>query len=149
MEIKSEQQLIEEYRAGSEPAINELLSKNEALVNFVYERNFKLCGCPKEDMVQEGYLGFLEAVRRFNPEKAAQFNTYKVIWIKKKMFDFRKKHFKNNFCPLPADYDFTPATKGWAETLNDFVFELDNLSKSGRIGKKKANLMLAKLKKKV
>lgn len=39
------------------------------------------------DLVQEGCLGLLEAVGRFDPEHGTQFLTYAVYWVKKLMLE--------------------------------------------------------------
>ena len=39
-------------------------------------RNFKASGEPLDDLVQEGYVGLIKAVDRFDPEKNIKFSTY-------------------------------------------------------------------------
>ena len=39
-------------------------------------RNFKASGEPLDDLVQEGYVGLIKAVDRFDPEKQVKFSTY-------------------------------------------------------------------------
>ncbi len=39
-------------------------------------RNFKASGEPLDDLVQEGYVGLIKAVDRFDPEKKIKFSTY-------------------------------------------------------------------------
>jgi RNA polymerase sigma-32 factor len=45
-----------------------------------------------EDLVQEGCLGLIEAVRRFDPSKGAQFSTYAGFWIRA----FIMRHIMDN-----------------------------------------------------
>jgi len=45
---------------------------------------YKGNGVPLEDLIQEGFLGLLEAKSRFDPSKKVKFSTYAFYWIKKK-----------------------------------------------------------------
>ena len=44
-----------------------------------------------EDLVQEGFLGLLEAEKRFDSSKKAKFSTYAFYWIKKKILEAIRK----------------------------------------------------------
>ena len=48
---------------------------------------YKEKGVPFEDLVQEGFLGLLEAEKRFDPSKKVKFSTYAFYWIKKKILE--------------------------------------------------------------
>ncbi|MEM1377338.1 MAG: RNA polymerase factor sigma-32 [Pseudomonadota bacterium] len=48
-------------------------------------RNF---GLPMSDLVQEGYVGLLEAAARFEPEREVRFSTYATWWIRASMQDY-------------------------------------------------------------
>lgn len=67
-------------------------------------------GIEVDDLIQEGYLGLLEAKKRFSPEKGAQFTTYAVWWIKKYMKLFLVKEFKHQKLPrhIKANIDTIP-----------------------------------------
>lgn len=44
---------------------------------------YRNSGLDKEDLVQEGMLGLLEACKRFDASRNLQFSTYATYWIKK------------------------------------------------------------------
>lgn len=48
-------------------------------------RNF---GLPMSDLVQEGYVGLLEAAARFEPDREVRFSTYATWWIRASMQDY-------------------------------------------------------------
>lgn len=49
---------------------------------------FRAFGLPMNDLVQEGYIGLLEAAARFEPERNVRFSTYASWWIRAAMQDF-------------------------------------------------------------
>jgi len=69
-----EPNLMEQAKAGDAEAVQAVLEKTEGLVRWWLKR---LCWKgPWEDGMQEGRLGVLEAIRRFDPDKGAKFTTY-------------------------------------------------------------------------
>ncbi|MCD6228129.1 MAG: sigma-70 family RNA polymerase sigma factor, partial [Candidatus Omnitrophica bacterium] len=60
------------------------------LVKSVASR-YKKEGVSFEDLVQEGFLGILEAKERFDPSKKVKFSTYAFYWIKKKILEAIRK----------------------------------------------------------
>jgi RNA polymerase sigma-B factor len=63
-------------RHGDETALRDhLVMIHTPLVEHC-ARNFSASGEPVEDLVQEGYVGLIKAVDRFDPEKGVRFSTY-------------------------------------------------------------------------
>ena len=143
---KLESELITEHQNGVKEATNEIFARNEKFISFIYDRHFKNCGCPREDMLQEGCMGLFEAVKRFKPEYGDRFTSYKMIWIKKKMYYFRKKYFKG---PQTIELDDSHLQLPWTPTsetkMREALFELDNLVKCGKISKKDSESLLQKI----
>jgi RNA polymerase sigma factor (sigma-70 family) len=54
---------------------NRLVSANLRLVYSIAKR-FRYLGLPYEDLIQEGSLGLMKAIERFNPSKGYLFSTY-------------------------------------------------------------------------
>lgn len=49
---------------------------------------FKNYGLPVSDLVSEGNLGLMQAVKKFDPHKGFRFSTYSMWWIKAFMQDY-------------------------------------------------------------
>lgn len=52
---------------------------------------YRGCGLPLEDLVNEGTIGLIEAVSRFDPARGTRFLTYAKWWIQKAILDALKK----------------------------------------------------------
>lgn len=69
--------LLEAARAGDNDACERLLEENSGLVWSIVRRYFGR-GADPEDLYQLGCLGFVKAVRGFDPALGYQFSTYAV-----------------------------------------------------------------------
>jgi len=67
--------LSKRARAGDQRARIELVKRNLRLVISVAKR-YRGMGLPFEDLIQEGNLGLLRAVEKFDPDRGHRFSTY-------------------------------------------------------------------------
>lgn len=67
--------------AAGQSARDELVKHNARLVTSV-AREYQYCGLPLLDLVQEGNLGLLKAIERFNPARGLRLSTYATWWIR-------------------------------------------------------------------
>lgn len=68
-------------RTGDEEARKQIILANLRLVVHL-ARNYRGRGLPMLDLIEEGNLGLIHAVDRFEPERGLRFSTYAAIWIR-------------------------------------------------------------------
>lgn len=76
-----ENQLAAQIKRGDKRARQRMIEANLRLVvKIAYE--YSNYGLPLADLINEGNIGLMKAVERFNPKKGAKLSTYAALWIK-------------------------------------------------------------------
>jgi RNA polymerase primary sigma factor len=78
---REEIELARACRSGDEAARRRLIQSNLRLVVSIAKR-YRSPGISFQDLVQEGSLGLMRAVEKFDPERGNKFSTYATWWIR-------------------------------------------------------------------
>jgi RNA polymerase primary sigma factor len=78
---EEEMDLGRRVRAGDKKAREKLIEKNLRLVVSVAKK-YRGMGLPFGDLIQEGNIGLMKAVEKFDPDRGYRFSTYATWWIR-------------------------------------------------------------------
>jgi RNA polymerase primary sigma factor len=78
---EEETDLAKRIQQGDEAAREQMISANLRLVVKI-ARDYEGYGLPLLDLINEGNIGLMKAVERFDPTKGAKLSTYSAWWIK-------------------------------------------------------------------
>lgn len=76
-----ERHLARKIREGCRRSRKELVERNLRLVVSMAKK-YRGLGLPFEDLIQEGNLGLITAVGKYDPDKGTRFSTYASWWIR-------------------------------------------------------------------
>lgn len=86
LDVKEEKELAIRAKNGDVFAKKQLVQANLKLVLTIARKAIHVSKLPLVDLIQEGNLGLMIAVEKFNPELGYRFSTYAAWWIKQSMF---------------------------------------------------------------
>jgi len=92
---EKESELARQYQEGNETAGQQIIQANLRFVVKV-SRKYFYCGHNCLEIVQEGNLGMIRALKRFDPERGIPFIYYAAWWIKAFITAFMSKSGKVN-----------------------------------------------------
>ncbi len=116
----SDEQLQSLAKAGDTDAEEELIERYGVVVRARARACF-LVGGDGEDLIQEGMIGLISAIRAFSPDGGASFKTFAELCIKRRLYSairasYSKKNVSIDDC-LSLESPFFD--KNQADTLND------------------------------
>lgn len=83
---EEEKKLAQKIEKGDVEAKKELVKANLKLVITIARKAIHMAKIPMVDLIQEGNLGLMIAVEKFNWKLGYKFSTYASWWIKQSMF---------------------------------------------------------------
>lgn len=84
---EAEQELAKRVQAGDIKAFNTLMQSYLKLVVKV-ATGFRGYGLPLEELIQEGNIGLIQAIRRFEPARGLRLSTYAMFWVRAGMQEY-------------------------------------------------------------
>ena len=96
----TDEQLIERLRAGEREIMDDLMVKYKSMVRKK-ARAMYLLGGENEDLIQEGMIGLIKAVRDYDPSQGTSFSSFAELCVSRQMYSAieaskRKKHLPLN-----------------------------------------------------
>ncbi len=73
--------LAKRVQKGDESARNKMVNSNLRLVISIIKR-YQHLGVQIEDLIEEGNIGLMRAVEKYDPDKGYRFSTYAAYWIR-------------------------------------------------------------------
>ncbi|WP_034917717.1 MULTISPECIES: RNA polymerase sigma factor RpoH [Erwinia] len=80
------------YQGDLDAAKTLILSHLRFVVHVA--RNYSGYGLPQADLIQEGNIGLMKAVRRFNPEVGVRLVSFAVHWIKAEIHEYVLRNWR-------------------------------------------------------
>ena len=89
-----EQKLAKQYHENEDlDAVRQLILSNLRFVIHV-ARGYSGYGLPQADLIQEGNVGLMKAVKRFDPSVGVRLVTFAVHWIKAEIHEYVLKNWR-------------------------------------------------------
>ncbi|MDO4306683.1 MAG: sigma-70 family RNA polymerase sigma factor [Eubacteriales bacterium] len=128
----TDEELIARLRAGEGGISDYLMEKYKDLVrkraNTLY-----LIGGEKDDLIQEGMIGLFKAVRDYQPDREASFQTFAGLCIDRQIYNAiqgsnRQKHMPlNTYVSLSVeDEEESALGEQWAENPESIIIDREN-----------------------
>ena len=94
LSAERERELAEElyYKENLESARELVMAHLRFVVHIA--KSYKGYGLPLADLIQEGNVGLMKAVKRFNPEKGVRLVSFAVHWIKAEMHEYILRNWR-------------------------------------------------------
>src|SRR5574344_552257 len=86
LSVEEEKEVAKRVKGGDKAAKKELVKANLKLVITIAKKAIHISKIPMVDLIQEGNLGLMVAVEKFNWKLGYKFSTYASWWIKQAMF---------------------------------------------------------------
>lgn len=88
LEREEERDLAIRWKDGNDQNARNRIALSHMRLVIAMASKFKGFGLSVSDLIQEGYIGLLEAAARFEPERDVRFSTYAGWWIRASMQDY-------------------------------------------------------------
>jgi RNA polymerase primary sigma factor len=124
----NEKLLFKKLKLGDKNVFNVLVKSNLRYVISVARKYAKM-GYPINDLINEGNIGLIMAIKRFNLDKNVDFAPYAYWWVRKLILSYIDIHNKPINYPLWAknlDEKKNIETISTTNVDNDFLFDISD-----------------------
>ena len=111
--------LARQVQSGDEKAREKMIRSNLRLVVHLV-KHYQNRGLPTEDLIEEGNLGLIRAVERFDPVFNCRFSTYAVWWIRQYMSRALISQSKIIRLPVHVVDEYNTYIKGRMKYIREF-----------------------------
>lgn len=99
-----EAELITRAQRGDRRAQERLITANQRLI-YRIARRYRCRSYSQEDLVQEGVVGLMQAIDRWDPQRGCRLSTYAVHWIRQAIARAVEQNDRLIHVPLQATVD--------------------------------------------
>ena len=94
LSVEQERKLARRYRQHNDlDAARQLVMSNLRYVARV-ARGFSGYGLPQADLIQEGNIGLMKAVKHYDPARKVRLMSFAIHWIRAEMFDYILRNWR-------------------------------------------------------
>lgn len=134
---EEEYKLIKAAQDGDEEATRFLIENNQGLILSIANLFLTSTAMEMVDLVQEGNIGLLTAIKKFQFKKNVRFSTYGYYWIKQTIFRKNKETSRTIKLPVTVYSDSREYEEVWSglkialhrNPTEEEIIEKSNLSK--------------------
>jgi RNA polymerase primary sigma factor len=125
--------LSKRAKAGDKKARQRLIEKNLRLVISVAKK-YRGMGLPFEDLIQEGNIGLMKAVEKYDPDRGWRFSTYATWWVRQAVQRSVADKGRTIRVPVHMGEKIRKMARAYNELLADFEREPTDEEVAGRLG---------------
>jgi len=91
---EQEQELARRWRNGEDVGAARQLVMSHLRLVVAISRNYMGYGLPQGDLIQEGNVGLMKAVRRFDPDRGVRLVSFALHWIKAEIHEYILRNWR-------------------------------------------------------
>ncbi len=139
---EEEQRVLRKAKRGNQAAIDKVITSNLRFVVSV-ALEYQGRGVPLADLIAEGNMGLMEALKRFDEERGFKFISYAVWWIRQCILNALKRT-SNVVMPANRQEDMDRMARRWGQMTQELgrVPTLDEVASDMKISNKRAERAL-------